>query len=145
MDVAEVKNYRRNWIYDEKVEIKDVMAIAGWGVGKAVLKNAFNFAFCEVENWHNRGDIYTLDAFMDVAAEVPVYYFKCYDDAIQFAKTKSNRYPLERRIWWLRFQPDYWFATIYTYYMDTLRYLSSAERFEYLQQLNSEHDDRVLW
>lgn len=133
--LPDISNYRRHWIYEEKVEILEVLTIGGWGVGRGEVRNLFAFAFCEVEAWHNQGDVYSLDAFMDFAAEAPIYYFTCYQNAEQFAKTKSNRYPIERRLWWLRYQEEYWFATIFNYYVDTIRYLSSTERAEYLAQL----------
>lgn len=128
-------NYRHVWAFAERVRILSVTPIGGWGVGKAEVINFFPFYFCEIEDWHKAGLVCYLDEFMDVAAEVPVYYFLTWNEAEQFAKTKSNRYPLDRRIWWLRFQPQYWFATIITYMLDQVKYLSSKEREEYIRSL----------
>lgn len=132
--VAEINHYKNLWYYEETVEVTSLRAIDGWGVGTAVVRNLFEFAFCEIEDWHKLGDVYKLDLFMDIAAEIPVYYFLNVDTAVQFAHNTSNRYPLERRMHWLRFQSEYWFATIFTYYADTIRYLSSTERMEYIRK-----------
>ena len=136
-----ISNYRQLWIYNEIVTIGDITPIAGWGVGRARVEKLFPFYFCEVENWIEKNKQYPLDLFIDIAAEVPVYFFPTWDDAEQFAKTKSNRYPIERRLYWLRFQQQYWFATILNYYMDTMRYLTSDERFRYIESLALGKDD----
>lgn len=131
----DIKNYSRYHTFNEKVVIGDITPIGGWGVGRARIEHLFPFYFCEIELWHQAWTECPLEEFMDVAAEVPVYYFLSWDSAVQFAKTKSNRYPIERRMWWLRFQDQYWFSTILMGMLDTIRYLSSEERIQYLDNL----------
>lgn len=127
--------YKRQWEYFEKVEILSVTPIAGWGVCIGEVKKLFKFYFCEIESWCNKGDTYTLDAWLDFTAEAPIYFFSTWDAAKTFAETTSNRYPLERRLWWLRFQPQYWFITIFNAQLEIISYLSDKERIMYLQSL----------
>jgi len=129
---GEVRGYRQMWIYNEVVTVEDITPIGGWGLGKAKVEHLFSFYFCEVEMWIEKNKQYPLDLFIDLAAELPVYFFVSWDAAEKFAKTKSNRYPIERRLWWLRFQPEYWFATVMNYFYDTIRYLSDDERITYI-------------
>ena len=136
--MQQTRNYRRIWHLEELVMVHSVTPIAGWGVGKASVNKLYDFYFCEIENWFQSDTTYKLDEFMDMAAEVPVYFFLTWDSAEHHAKTVSNRYPVERRLWWLRFQSQYWFATIHTYMIDTIRYLSSDERIDYLSRYNQQ-------
>lgn len=133
--------YKRQWEYEERVEILSLTPIGGWGVGIGEVKKLFKFYFCEVEDWLKSSEVYKLDWFLDYTSECPIYFFMTWDSAKKFAETKSNRYPLERRLWWLRFQKDYWFSTIFNTQLEMIKYLSDRERIDYLQ---SQTNDKYL-
>lgn len=133
-----MEKYKRKWEYFERVEIISITPIDGWGVGIGEVKKMFKFYFCEVEDWFKKGDIAPLDWFLDYCAELPVYFFATWDAAQKFAHVTTNRYPIERRLYWLRFQQQYWFQTIFNAQLEMIRYLSDTERFEYIKQSTSD-------
>lgn len=144
MVMIEMSNFKHVWTHAEKVVVKSITPLGGWGVGSAMVVNLFDFYFVEREGWF-KAATYTLDDFMDEAAIVPVYFFKVWDDAVLFAKTKSNRYTIGSMLWWLRFQDEFWFSTIFTEMMDTINYLNSNERYMDLRGKLVNYADRRFY
>lgn len=140
--MIDLSNYKHKYTAFERVIVKSITPLGGWGVGMAEVVNLFPFYFVERESWFVANKVYNLDEFMDMTSVVPVYFFTTWDAAIRFAKTKSNRYTLGQMDWWLRFQEEYWFATIFIAMMDTVNYLKSNERYLSLKGMVKYSDRR---
>lgn len=135
---ANYKSPKTDWEYNERVRILSLTPISGWGVFCGEVVNLFKFYGCEVENWIEANQNYNLGDFLDYAAEIPVYFFATWDEAKSFAERTSNRYPIDRRLYWLRFQSEYWFSSVFVRYLDIIRYLTSEERLNELRKLSSD-------
>lgn len=63
--------------------------------------------------------------FCDYTAELPLFFFKSLYEALQYTERNTNRYPIDRQQYWLRFHDNLWFSTVAIEYLDYLKYIKS--------------------
>lgn len=85
---------------------------SGWGIYKCLVDCRFSIYVCMTHNFIDGQKSYDFGLLCDLLCEVPCYCFCTLEQAMKFCKTKSNRYPIDRQLYWLRFRPDYWFSTV---------------------------------
>lgn len=97
--------------YKSIITVSRPAKVAGWGIYRLLVDCRFVVWCCMTHNFIDGLKTYDFGLITDLLSEVPCYCFPSYEQAEQFCKTKSNRYPIDRQLYWLRFRPDYWFST----------------------------------
>lgn len=119
--------------YKSFVKTGDAKRVAGWGIINCSIDGIYDVWCVENYLFIEEQQKYDYDLFVDVVSEMPVYFFITFDQALAFAKRVSNRYPIDRMMYWLRFQPEYWFSTVCINYIDYLKYIHSINYLNDMQ------------
>lgn len=96
---------------------------SGWGILKCSIDDVYVLWLAQNDDIIKEKTKYNYDDFVDTVSEFPIYFFISFDACNEFCKSKSNRYPYDRMMFWLRFQPEYWFGTVASRYIDYVEWL----------------------
>ena len=118
----------------EKITVTKIILESGWNICVCIADNLLKFYICETWLIIREGE-YDFYMFSDFTCELPIWCFRDWEAAVYFAKTHSNRHPYEVQQWYLRFQKEYWFATVLADYLDEIRWLSSQQRIDRIRHV----------
>lgn len=119
--------------YKSYVKIEKMYHLHGWGICHIMIDSLFGMYMVESHLFFQENTSVPYDEFVDLSSNVPVYFFADAETAKDFCKVTSNRMPVDRQEYWLRFRSDMWFSTIANAYIDYLNYVKSYEYRESLR------------
>lgn len=130
------------WRQKDKVATSDFKYNMGWAIVKCTFDNIFPLYCVENMPYLDECTIFDYGLFADTAAMFPLYFFKTWDEALDFTKRVSPRYPYDRLMYWLRFQREYWLSTNLIEYNDYVQYTHDAK--VYFLQRNRQRMQNVI-
>lgn len=117
------------WQQKDKVVTSAYKNNLGWSILKCTFDNIFSLYGCENQPYIEQNKIYEYGLFVDVCCEFPIYFFKSFDEALDFTRRVKPSYPYDRLMYWLRFQREYWLSTNLIEYNDYLTYVKDARLY----------------
>lgn len=105
-------------LYRAFVSVYTPTIIDGWGVYRCRVDDAFDLFACATHSFIDGNRTYDFELFVDIVSEVPIYFFGERAKAEEFARIKTNRYPIFRQLQLLKHREEYWFGTWIQAYFD---------------------------
>lgn len=117
--------------YRSFVTVGQYEVVDGWGVVRTIVDCRFTIWMVSTHNFIQANKTYDFELFMNYVCEVPVFCFVIREQAVEFARLKSNRYPIDMQLKALKWRKQYWYSTILE------QYCNMAQFFQ--QELEDKH------
>lgn len=109
--------------YRSFVTVSAPERVEGWGLYRTIVDCRFTVWMACTHEFIPASKTYDFELFINYVSEIPCFCFGSKEQAIEFCKTKSNRYPIDFQLKGLKWRPQYWYATILEQYINIKQWM----------------------